>query len=118
MMSDGTPPPAPHIVVAIDDNARWLLPLERAPPPSRNEGCILLRLSDPAPLQSNGSSPPSPPIMSPLPSSHKSSTRAATLPTQTVFDEISDAMKRLQEEIRVSSLRFMEDMKELCKASY
>jgi hypothetical protein len=115
-MSNGTPPPAPH-VIAVDDNARWLFPLERAPPPPRNEGCILHGLSDPAPLQSNGSSPPSPPIMSPLPSSHKSSTRAATLPTQTVFDEISDAMKRLQEEIRVSSLRFAEDMKELRKAS-
>ena len=114
-MSNGTPPPAPH-VVAVDDNARWLFPLERAPPPSRNEGCNPHGLSDPAPLQSNGSSPPSPPIMSPLPSSHKSSTLAATSPTQTVFAEVRDEMKRIQgemEAIRVSSLRVMEDMKEL-----
>ena len=129
MMSDGTPPPAPHIVVAIDDNARWLLPLERAPPPSRNEGCILLRLSDPAPLQSNGSSPPSPLIMSP-PSSHKSST-AATLPTQTVpppdrdtasLDASSNALSErmnaslcwLMEEINEASRRVTEDLQRRC----
>ena len=128
-MSDGTPPPAPHIVVAIDDNARWLLPLERAPPPSRNEGCILLRLSDPAPLQSNGSSPPSPLIMSP-PSSHKSST-AATLPTQTVpppdrdtasLDASSNALSErmnaslcwLMEEINEASRRVTEDLQRRC----
>jgi hypothetical protein len=76
MMSNGTPPPAPH-VVAIEDNARWLFPLERAPPPPRNEGWILQGLSDPAPLQSNDSSPPSPPIlkMSLLPSSSQTRSR-------------------------------------------
>jgi hypothetical protein len=114
-MSNGTPPPAPH-VIAVDDNARWLFPLERAPPPPRNEGCILHGLSNPTPLQSNGSSPPIPLIMLPLPSSHKSSTRAATSLTQTVFDEIRDTMKCVweeMEEIRVSSRRFAEDMKEL-----
>ena len=64
MKSNGTPPPAPH-VVAIDDNARWLFPLERAPP-SPLEGCLNCgENGDPAHSTSNGSPPtPSPPSKS------------------------------------------------------
>jgi hypothetical protein len=123
MMSNGTPLPASRDAIAIDAQPRLLFPLERAPPPPRNEGCTLNGFSDPAPLQSNGSLPPSPPIimMSPLPSSCTTSSKCvATSPSQTVFDKVIDAMKRLQEEIRgirLSSLQFTEDMKEMRKAS-
>ncbi len=128
MMSNCTPPPAPH--VAIDDNARWLFPLQRAPPPPRNEGCTSHGLSDPAPLQSNGSSPPSPPILmtSPLPSSHTSSTCAATSPTQTVpppdrdtasldasmnalSERMNDSLRHCQEEISEAFRRITEDLR-------
>jgi hypothetical protein len=118
-MSNSTPPPAPH-VVAIDDNARWLFPLERAPPPPRDEGCTSHGLSDPAPLQSNCSLPPSPPILmtSPLPSSHTSSTCAATSPTQTVHPPDRDtasldaSSNALSERMNDSLRRFLEEISE------
>jgi hypothetical protein len=70
MMSNGTPPPAPH-VVTIYDNARWLFPLERAPPPPL-EGCLTCgKNGDPAHSTSNGSLPtPSPPSKSSRPPSN------------------------------------------------
>ena len=82
MMSNGTPPPAPHDAIAIDAQPRWLLPLERAPPPPHNEGCTILHgFGNPAPLPSNGSPPPCPPMimMSPLPSSPTSTFAATSL---------------------------------------
>jgi len=133
MMSDGTPPPAPHDAIAIDAKPRWLFPLERAPPPPRNEGCILHGLSDPAPLQSNGSSPYSPPIimMSPGPSSPTSSTCAATSPMQTVpppdrhtasmdpdpwmtafTESMTDFGRLFEEEMRNARRCFQEEMRE------
>ena len=127
MMSNGAPPPAPHDAIAIDAQPQWLFPLECAPPPPRNEGCILHGLSDPAPLQSNGSSPYSPPIimMSPVPSSPTPSTCAATSPMQTVpppdrhtasMEAFRDESRRLrddfQEAFRDESRRFKEELDE------
>ena len=61
-MSSNGPPPAPH-VVAVDENARWLFPLERAPPPPL-EGCLQHGNGDPALHVSKGSpSDPSPHIL-------------------------------------------------------
>ena len=76
MMSNGTPPPAPH--VPIDDNARWLFPLERAPRPSR-EGCLQCgKNGDPAHSTSNGSLPTSSP---PSKSSRSPSNVSTSFPT-------------------------------------
>ena len=120
MMNNGTPPPAPHDAIAIGAQPRWLFPLERAPPPPHNEGCTILHgFGNPAPLPSNGSPPPCPPMimMSPLPSS-PTSTCAATSSMQTVppperhtalmkaFNEAMDnTLRRFQEEIREAFLR-------------
>ena len=65
-MSNGPPPARPDGTV---DDARWLFPQERAPPP-RDEGCKQNGFGDPAPHTSNGSPPtPSPPSKSSPPSS-------------------------------------------------
>ena len=65
-MSNGPPPAHPDGTV---DNARWLFPQERAPPP-RDEGCKKNSYGDPALQPSNGSPPtPRPPSESSLPSS-------------------------------------------------
>ena len=57
-MSNGPPPARPDGTV---DDARWLFPQERAPPP-HDEGCKQNGFGDPAPHLSNGSPPtPSPP---------------------------------------------------------
>ena len=67
-MSNGTPAHSDGTV----DIARWLFPLERAPPP-RDEGCKHNGLGDPAPQASNGSPPtPSPPSKSSRPTSFPS----------------------------------------------
>lgn len=67
-MSNGTPAHSDGTV----DVARWLFPLERAPPP-RDEGCKHNGLGDPAPQASNGSPPtPSPPSKSSRPTSFPS----------------------------------------------
>ena len=64
MMSNGPPPARPDGTV---DDARWLFPQERAPPP-RDEGCKQHGFGDPALLPSNGSPPtPSPPSSRPHP---------------------------------------------------
>ena len=66
MMSNGPHPARPDCTV---DDARWLFPQERAPPP-RDEGCKKNGFGDPAPHTSNGSPPtPSPPSKSSPPSS-------------------------------------------------
>jgi hypothetical protein len=60
-MSKGPPLACPDGTV---DDARWLFPQERAPPP-RDEGCKQNGFGDPAPQASNGSPPiPSPPSKS------------------------------------------------------
>ena len=65
MMSNGPPPARPNGTV---DDARWLFPQERAPPP-RDEGCKNNGFGDPAHHASNGSPPtPSPPSKSSPPS--------------------------------------------------
>ena len=65
-MSNGPPPARPDGTV---DDARWLFPQERAPPP-HDEGCKQNGFGDPAPHTSNGSLPtPSPPSKSSPPSS-------------------------------------------------
>jgi hypothetical protein len=65
-MSNGPHPARPDCTV---DDARWLFPQERAPPP-RDEGCKKNGFGDPAPHTSNGSPPtPSPPSKSSPPSS-------------------------------------------------
>ena len=70
MMSNGPPPARPDGTV---DDARWLFPQERAPPP-RDEGCKQNGYGDPAPHTSNGSPPtPSPPSKSSPPSSASTS---------------------------------------------
>jgi hypothetical protein len=70
MMSNGPPPARPDGTV---DDARWLFPQERAPPP-RDEGCKQNGFGDPAPHMSNGSPPtPSPPSKSLPPSSASTS---------------------------------------------
>jgi hypothetical protein len=70
MMSNGPPPARPDGTV---DDARWLFPQERAPPP-RDEGCKQNGFGDPAPHTSNGSPPtPSPPSKSSPPSSASTS---------------------------------------------
>ena len=78
MKSNGTPPPAPH-VVAIDDNARWLFPLERAPPPPL-EGCLNCgKNGDPARHSTSNGSPPTP--SPPSKSSRSPSTVLTSFPT-------------------------------------
>ena len=65
MMSNGPPPARPDGTV---DDARWLFPHERAPPP-RDEGCKQHGFGDPAHHTSNCSPPnPSPPTKSSPPS--------------------------------------------------
>jgi hypothetical protein len=111
MSSDG-PPPAPHID-AIDDDARWLFPLERAPPPPL-EGCQQCGFGDPAPLLSNGSQPnPSPPQMSCMLSSSISMTHATTSSMQmaasaTLPPSWLEALAHRAEEI-MRNLRCLED---------
>jgi len=69
-MSNGPPPARPDGTV---NDARWLFPQERAPPP-REEGCKQNGFGDPAPQVSNGSPPtPSPPSKSSPPSSASTS---------------------------------------------
>ena len=66
MMSNGPPPARPDGTV---DDAPWLFPQERAPPP-RNKGCKHNGFGDPALHASNGSpSTRSPPSKLPSPSS-------------------------------------------------
>ena len=66
MMSNGPPPARPDGTV---DDARWLFPQERAPPP-RDKGCKQNGFGDPAPHTNNGSPPtPSPPLKSSRPPS-------------------------------------------------
>ena len=73
MMSNGPPPARPDGTV---NNAQWLFPQERAPPP-RNEGCKHNGFGDPALHASNGSLPtPSPPS-----ESSPSSTVTTSFPT-------------------------------------
>jgi hypothetical protein len=61
-MSNGPTPARPDGTV---DDAQWLFPQERAPPP-RDEGCKQNGFGDPAPHSSNGFPPtPSPPPLSP-----------------------------------------------------
>jgi hypothetical protein len=70
MMSNGPTPARPDGTV---DNARWLFPQERAPPP-RDEGCKQNGFGDPAPHTSNRFPPtPSPPSKSSPPSSASTS---------------------------------------------
>jgi hypothetical protein len=70
MMSNGPPLARPDGTV---DEARWLFPQERAPPP-HDEGCKQNGFGDPAPHTSNGSPPtPSPPSKSSPPSSASTS---------------------------------------------
>ena len=67
MLSNGPPPAHPND--AVENTARWMFPLERAPPP-RDEGCRHNGFGDPALNASNGSPPnPSPPSKSSSPSS-------------------------------------------------
>ena len=74
MMSNGPPPARPDGTV---DDARWLFPQERAPPP-RDEGCTQNGFGDPA-LHASKDSPPTP--SPPLKSSRPPSSVSTSFPT-------------------------------------
>ena len=88
-MSNGPSPARPDGTV---DDARWLFPQERAPPP-RDEGCKQHGFSDPAPHSSNGSLPtPSPPPTIWGPSS--ASTASASMTEFICSMAVTDAKNR------------------------